>query len=95
MMTNKTTEFASPDRRGLAVFEGLSRRTGKSVAEIRALAAEDKLCLLFDDNGEVDRALSPAERLARMYRREDPDWGNDPSLKLLRLRQMAARWADD
>jgi hypothetical protein len=94
-MTDNNTEFAATGRGSLAAFEGLARRTGKSVAEIRTLAAENKLCTLFDDRGDIGEPLSTREKLARILRRADPDWASDPDLRLLRMDKMRARWGDE
>jgi hypothetical protein len=94
-MTEKPTEYAAAGRGQLAAFKGLAARTGKSVSEIRALAAENKLCTLFDDRGDIGEPLSTREKLARILRRADPDWASDPDLRLLRMDKMLARWADD
>ena len=94
-MPEKKIEYAGSRKRGgLTAYEGLARRTGRSLSEIVELASQDRLCELFDERGFVGKPLGTLEALNRVERRKQaPGAGKDPLLALLELRKRAVRWA--
>lgn len=87
------TEFTG-GLRGLGVYDGLAKRTGKSLVHIIELAAEDRLVELFDERGFVGRPRTPEEALRRLEKmRHDPSTTPfSGAAALVALRARVAKW---